>query len=896
MILRKVKLKNFISHAESELEFNLGVTVLVGPNGAGKTSILDAIVFGLFGERVRGDKVEDLIRRGCSSAEIEVEFEQDAKNYIVKLLRKKRGLEAILERKDFGTIANTATEVQKEIEKIIGLDRETALKSIIVRQGEIASLIEADPRDRKKLLGKLIGIENLERSWEKMKDLIDHFKNMARNYDEVKTKTEMKERRRSEEKEKIKTLESELENLKFELEREKKEFDEANERLRQLKEKRDRHERLSRELSGLETQMGLMKSSLRDLEIRYERAIKALQEAEILRRDVEKIPIIERLLEIKNNIENREIVRKERTKELKRILELKRELDETRKAYEEYTGLEKEISELKIRIDELSKLQITKAEIDTKIKSLKDEIGRYLDELERIRKEAVKYLPEVSAEAKNRVLTEVQREKEELEKKLSRLEQEKGSLRGRKREIEEYMDILGESNVCPVCKNVLTPEHREKVKQDFQNEKQQILLILSTIEKEIKDLIGKKNELDTKIRDLQKLDIERAERIQMEVKQKCAEIQDLRKIDGEILPKLSELENYNKLLEKALDKQRDLKKDYERHLSAKRGLERERNEEEVRNEISEIEKEIKTLEKEFEDLMVKAGSPKDLQNEYRRLRGVKQKYDELSAIARDAEKLEKDKLTLETEIEKLKAQINSLIGEIKDLGFKKEELDKFEMICQEKSRKITEISTKIEEKKKLLDQGMNILESLEKEIEELKKQLDKLDRVINFIKDLEKIRAAFSRDGVQRLLRSLASPVISENARKYVEKFNLDITDIVVSEDFDISVIKGGEELPLSSLSGGERVAVAIALRLAIARAISGKISTIIMDEPTTHLDEERRKELLEILKNFFREGGSIPQMIIITHHRELEEVADTIYEVEKVDGISRVSFVSSVS
>ncbi|MEM3927705.1 MAG: AAA family ATPase, partial [Archaeoglobaceae archaeon] len=81
MILRKVKLKNFISHAESELEFNLGVTVLVGPNGAGKTSILDAIVFGLFGERVRGDKVEDLIRRGCSSAEIEVEFEQDAKNY-----------------------------------------------------------------------------------------------------------------------------------------------------------------------------------------------------------------------------------------------------------------------------------------------------------------------------------------------------------------------------------------------------------------------------------------------------------------------------------------------------------------------------------------------------------------------------------------------------------------------------------------------------------------------------------------------------------------------------------------------------------------------------------------------------------------------------------------------
>jgi exonuclease SbcC len=42
-------------------------------------------------------------------------------------------------------------------------------------------------------------------------------------------------------------------------------------------------------------------------------------------------------------------------------------------------------------------------------------------------------------------------------------------------------------------------------------------------------------------------------------------------------------------------------------------------------------------------------------------------------------------------------------------------------------------------------------------------------------------------------------------------------------------------------------------------------------------------------MKNFFREGAAVPQMIIVTHHRELEEVADTVYRVEKVDGVSRV-------
>jgi exonuclease SbcC len=60
------------------------------------------------------------------------------------------------------------------------------------------------------------------------------------------------------------------------------------------------------------------------------------------------------------------------------------------------------------------------------------------------------------------------------------------------------------------------------------------------------------------------------------------------------------------------------------------------------------------------------------------------------------------------------------------------------------------------------------------------------------------------------------------------------------------------------------------------------------MDEPTTHLDEERRKELVIILSSFFREGGRIiPQMLIITHHPEIVDVADVIYTIRKEGGYS---------
>ena len=50
----------------------------------------------------------------------------------------------------------------------------------------------------------------------------------------------------------------------------------------------------------------------------------------------------------------------------------------------------------------------------------------------------------------------------------------------------------------------------------------------------------------------------------------------------------------------------------------------------------------------------------------------------------------------------------------------------------------------------------------------------------------------------------------------------------------------------------------------------------------------ERRKELVNILSSFFREGGRIiPQMLIITHHTEVEDVADTIYTIRKEDNYS---------
>ena len=60
----------------------------------------------------------------------------------------------------------------------------------------------------------------------------------------------------------------------------------------------------------------------------------------------------------------------------------------------------------------------------------------------------------------------------------------------------------------------------------------------------------------------------------------------------------------------------------------------------------------------------------------------------------------------------------------------------------------------------------------------------------------------------------------------------------------------------LKSLSGGESVSIALALRLGMASLLgSSNLNLMILDEPTTHLDAERKKllvrNIIPIIRNF---------------------------------------------
>ncbi|MFL6481570.1 MAG: AAA family ATPase [Nitrososphaera sp.] len=189
-----------------------------------------------------------------------------------------------------------------------------------------------------------------------------------------------------------------------------------------------------------------------------------------------------------------------------------------------------------------------------------------------------------------------------------------------------------------------------------------------------------------------------------------------------------------------------------------------------------------------------------------------------------------------------------------------------------------------------------VLSDAQAAIDSAKHAIDQLRQAYEFAKVLERIRSViFNRDGMVGIsLRSWALGVISQKASEYASLFNIGISRIELTEEArEVAITCYGRqgEIDMDSLSGGEKVAIALALRLSIAYMMgSNKLDFIILDEPTAHLDEERRRGLVRILSDAFREGvGPLTQLIIITHDSE-------IFENSEVDQIFRFTMTTDGS
>ncbi len=182
---------------------------------------------------------------------------------------------------------------------------------------------------------------------------------------------------------------------------------------------------------------------------------------------------------------------------------------------------------------------------------------------------------------------------------------------------------------------------------------------------------------------------------------------------------------------------------------------------------------------------------------------------------------------------------------------------------------------------------------VEAEIKSIKERLEHIDQskkrqqeIKKQIEDYEKVERALGPEGIQKLIRENALYNLPKLVNGLFIAFGFPFNQVKFDEKFDIKILAPTAErkdryISVDALSGGQKVALGLALRLALSRFLGEKADFIILDEPTIHLDQQRREELVNILLKL-KQNNFLKQLIVITHDRELEDAADRIYYVNK--------------
>jgi exonuclease SbcC len=164
------------------LPLSEGIILITGLNESGKSTILDAVLYALFGRVIRPSKMpsnEDIISYGNGEAQVRLEFDIGENRYrVVREVHKTRPNRATLvEVRPNGTtktLASSVKDVTAEIERLLGgITYDEIVASSVVAQKDLERLIKQRLDDRRKVINVFLNLE----SFNKVQDQLDTERN-----------------------------------------------------------------------------------------------------------------------------------------------------------------------------------------------------------------------------------------------------------------------------------------------------------------------------------------------------------------------------------------------------------------------------------------------------------------------------------------------------------------------------------------------------------------------------------------------------------------------------------------------------------------------------------------------------------------------------------------------
>lgn len=166
----KIQATNFLSWKSLTFDITNGITLIDGWNeddqtseGSGKSAVFNALSWGLYGKIPKDINIDDVIKHGEKSCDIEVWFES---GHVVKRSRKPNELMLLeYDGENFkAKKGKDARETQQMIEEFIGLSFDAFCQSVYFAQNNDKKFISANQEDRGKILSEIQDLQLFDKA------------------------------------------------------------------------------------------------------------------------------------------------------------------------------------------------------------------------------------------------------------------------------------------------------------------------------------------------------------------------------------------------------------------------------------------------------------------------------------------------------------------------------------------------------------------------------------------------------------------------------------------------------------------------------------------------------------------------------------------------------------
>ncbi len=904
MIIELVEIENILSHKKTRLVIPRGVIAIIGPNGAGKTSIVDAITYTLFSVHsrgVRGTEKEPLLRHGTTHGKITVEFSVAGKKYRVAKMFSKRGETRaqlyVVEDNKVRILANSVRSVEAELKHIIGLDPKLAVELFFTRQGELEKIL-TNKDARIKLFDNIFGIKRMEKTYQELRKIIRVLSDNAKQLEELKKLLERDVIR-------LNNIKQEINYIKDRINKALSEARKVEDRIKEIEHFEKEYQDLREQKARLEGEKKQLEHELLNVEAEIEKLDKLLDDARKALKEITRLGDIDQALEVIGKsievIDKLVFINKQIKEEKARLDTLRQQIG----AIEESRRLVDEYLKLKERINELEKDARAFEVVRSKLEDAKKKTNR-LEQIIKNLSRDIRVSLSSSIDLSGVNTSEPDKVVERIDWLLSKLEEQLERSRKKRDEVLKEINMLEQfisdasdkldrlsvaRGACPLCGRPLDDEHRVELIKRLSREKKEAEKRLEARRDTLRRIEQEISELELRRKHLhQVLNTLRDKLAQF--KQLNKELEETRREAEALNKEYLELYVSHKEYIEAKVRLRELEYYYIRYETLKDKV---KEKERIEKKLAELSAEKERLYTTLTSLLVdfdevrEALDKGDLSEAKAKLRRLEQKIIALKEKAMQVNVLEDQlkalserKTSIAKRLKKIEEQLREIKYRLEITEPYLEELNKLRELYNELRDEITRLEAQYTQ---LVQEAERLKES-EKKFREVKERIERINKAKN---DLERIRGILDpKRGLPRLIRQRSKTLMEAHLRDILEKFNFDFIDVQLTDDYDVIIHTRGGQRTVNMLSGGERVALAIAYRLALARTAAGRVDSLVMDEPTVHLDENRRRELIDIIR-YGLESTGLAQLVVITHDEEVEEAADCIIEVKKENGESRI-------